>query len=53
MIFDRILRKVGGSLTVALPQEVIRAYRLSPGDIIRWHVGEDEITVQFFREMCL
>ena len=49
MIFDRVLRKVGGSLTLSLPQEVIRAYRLSVGDTIRWHVGEDKITIQFFK----
>lgn len=49
MIFDRILRRVGGSLTLALPQEVIRSYRLSAGDTIRWHVEEDEIKIQFFR----
>ena len=49
MIFDRVLRKVGGSLTLSLPQEVIRTYRLSVGDTIRWDVRDDGITIQFFK----
>jgi antitoxin component of MazEF toxin-antitoxin module len=49
MVFGRVLRKVGGSLTLSLPQEVIRTYDLSPGDVIRWDVRDDGITIQFFK----
>jgi antitoxin component of MazEF toxin-antitoxin module len=46
---EMTLRKVGASLFVTVPVEVVRAYRLSAGDSILWDIGEDEAKVKFFR----
>ena len=49
MMIDKTLRQVGGSVAVTVPPEILRAYRLNPGDAIRWIVGEDGISIEFFR----
>ena len=49
MVIDKQLRKVGGSITCAVPQEIVRSFNLKRGDTIRWRVSEDKVTVQFFK----
>ena len=44
------LRKVGASLFLTVPVEIVKAYRLSAGDSILWDIQSDnEAKVKFFR----
>ncbi len=44
-----ILRKVGHSLFLTVPADLVKAYRLSPGDSVVWDTEEDGATIKFFR----
>ena len=44
-----ILRRIGGSLFITVPAEILRTYGLRVGDAIEWELGADEAKVRFFR----
>ena len=46
---DTFLRKIGGSLTLAVPPNIVRAYDLARGDFIRWNFDGNEVRVQLFK----
>ena len=43
------LRKVGGSLFLTVPADIVRAFRLSAGDGVLWDMEGDVATAKFFR----
>jgi antitoxin component of MazEF toxin-antitoxin module len=45
MKVELTLRKIGGSLFVTVPANIVRAYRLRPGDSVVWDMED----IQFFR----
>lgn len=45
----RTIRRVGGSHTVAIPPDLVRAFDLNPGDHVRWEEMQDGIIVKFFK----
>jgi hypothetical protein len=47
MKIEKALRRIGGSLCVAVPPEIVRAFDLRPGDFIHFNFG-DEITMEFY-----
>jgi antitoxin component of MazEF toxin-antitoxin module len=46
---DIKLRRNGDSLVMTMPVDLVRAYQLSPGDIVAWDGGWNGATVKFFR----
>jgi antitoxin component of MazEF toxin-antitoxin module len=44
-----ILRRIGGSLFITVPSEILRTYGLRVGDAIEWELGADEAKVRFFK----
>ena len=43
------LRKVGHSIFFTIPADIVRAYRLGPGDSVFLDAEEDKATLRFFR----
>jgi antitoxin component of MazEF toxin-antitoxin module len=43
------LRRTGGSTMMTVPAEILRAYRLGPGDAVVWDIEGDEAKVVFLR----
>lgn len=50
MQMKALIRKVSQvAVGMTIPVDVLRAYRLKPGDYVVWDIDGDEAKVQFFR----
>jgi antitoxin component of MazEF toxin-antitoxin module len=50
MLRENTLRKVGRSLFLTVPADLVRTFRLTAGDKVVWEAGDENgTTLKFFR----